>query len=326
MPTLELSEVRARYGAEIARRLEESVGGTELIAVAARYHLATGGKRLRALLPVWVCVNLGGEGADALDLGVGLELLHNATLVHDDLQDGDTHRRGQPAVWSRWGAAQAINVGDALFFRGLGRVIAAPRGLAFVSAALAAMNDVIGGQALEFQLQLPPSDPEHLAPNLASWERMAAGKTASLFAACILAGALAAGHDDDARAAAGRFGRRVGLLFQVQDDLLDLVGDKGRGQRATDIAEGKISFPVAWAVEHGDADVVARLLAIVRSPRAETSMAMVEEALDLLTRLGAIDATIAWVRSEASAASADPLAAAVPGFVARLLDPVRHVL
>lgn len=326
MASLELDEIRARFGAEISRRLEESVGGSDFIDAAARYHLATGGKRLRALLPVWVCANLGGDPSDALDLGVGLELLHNATLVHDDLQDGDTHRRGRPAVWTRWGAAQAINVGDALFFRGLSRVASAPRGLAFVPQALAAMSDVIGGQALEFQLQLPTSDPDHLAPSLASWERMAAGKTAALFAACIGAGVVAAGLDEAARGAAGRFGRRVGLLFQVQDDLLDLVGDKGRGQRATDIAEGKISFPVAWAVEHGDAEAVARLLEIVRSPRAETSPPMVEEALALLNRLGAIEATIAWIRAESAQADADPLAAAVPRLVARLLDPVRHVL
>ncbi|PKN58289.1 MAG: hypothetical protein CVU56_06505 [Deltaproteobacteria bacterium HGW-Deltaproteobacteria-14] len=326
MVALELAGIRARYGPEVTRRLEESVGGADFIDSAARYHLATGGKRLRALLPVWVCANLGGDASDALDLGVGLELLHNATLVHDDLQDGDTLRRGQPTVWSRWGAAQAINVGDALFFRGLARVASAPRGLAFVSQALDAMSGVIGGQALEFQLQLPTSDPDHLAPSLASWERMAAGKTAALFAACISAGVFAAGRDDGARVAAGRFGRRVGLLFQVQDDLLDLVGDKGRDQRATDIAEGKISFPVAWAVEHGDVEAVTRLLAIVRAPRAETTPAMVEEALALLHRLGAIDATIAWLRAESAHADADPLAAAVPGFVARLLDPVRHVL
>ena len=326
MARVEQAEIHARFGAEIARRLEASVGSDDLLDVAARYHLATGGKRLRALLPPWVCANLGGDPADALDLGVGFELLHNATLVHDDLQDGDTQRRGQPAVWARCGAAQAINVGDALFFRGLERIANAPRGGAFLPEAFTAMSAVIGGQALEFQLQLPPADPLHLTPRLASWERMAGGKTAALFAACIRAGAFAARRDDTGCAAAAAFGRRVGLLFQVQDDLLDLVGDKGRGQRATDLAEGKISFPVAWAVEHAAPAAVDRLLAVVRAPRAETTPAMVQDALDLLDQTGAIAATIAWLRSEAAHAEADPMADSVPGFVERVLDPVRHVL
>ncbi|TNF24236.1 MAG: polyprenyl synthetase family protein [Deltaproteobacteria bacterium] len=326
MTVLELSEVRERYLAEIERRLVASVASDELIDVAARYHLATGGKRLRALLPVWICGNLGGRSEDALDFGVGFELFHNATLVHDDLQDGDTHRRGQDVVWVRWGVPQAINVGDALFFRALSRITSAPRGASLVPAALDAMAAVICGQALEFQLQLPANDPSHLAATLASWERMAAGKTAALFAICMRAGVFAAGGDAAAEASAAAFGRHVGLLFQVQDDLLDLVGDKGRGERATDIAEGKISFPVAWAAEHGEAGRTARLLEIVRTPRGETSRAMMDEALDLLEQTGAIAATIDWIRSATAEAEANPLFGAVPGFVERILDPIRHVL
>ena len=80
-------------------------------------HLATGGKRLRALIPSWLHTNRGGALAEVLPMAIGVELLHNATLVHDDLQDGDTHRRGEPTTWMHYGEAQAINAGDALYSR-----------------------------------------------------------------------------------------------------------------------------------------------------------------------------------------------------------------
>lgn len=315
-----------RHGRQLDEALVAAVAGDGLLERAARYHLATGGKRLRALLPIWVCESLGGRGEDALPIGVGFELLHNATLVHDDLQDGDALRRGAPAVWTRWGAAQAINVGNALFFRGLDAMTEAPSGPSLLPAAFAAMLEIVAGQALEFQLQLPRADPDHVPATLESWTRMASGKTAALFAVCVRGGVHAAGGDASACEAGARFGRRLGLLFQVQDDLLDLVGDKGRDQRATDIAEGKVSYPVAWLADNHQGPEVDRLLAIVRAPRAETSPAMIAEALELLGRLGAIDATATYVRDEAAHASADPLASALPGLITRVLEPVRHAL
>lgn len=321
-----LAAIAGRYRAQVDERLFAAVAGDGLLERAARYHLGTGGKRLRALLPIWVCEGLGGRGEDAVPLGVGFELLHNATLVHDDLQDGDAFRRGAPAVWTRWGAAQAINVGNALFFRGLEAMREAPCGPALFPSAFAAMLEIVAGQALEFQLQLPRADPDHVPATLASWTRMASGKTAALFAVCVAAGVRAAGGDAGACDAGADFGRRLGLLFQVQDDLLDLVGDKGRDQRATDIAEGKVSYPVAWVADHHRGVEAERLLAIVGAPRAETSPAMIAEALELLQRLGAIDATARYVREEAARASADPLGPALPGLVARVLEPVRHAL
>ena len=87
--------------------MSEATGGAGLMSSMADYHLATGGKRLRALLPPWVCASLGAPEAleTAITLGVGLELLHNGTLVHDDVQDGDALRRGEPTVWRRWSVA-----------------------------------------------------------------------------------------------------------------------------------------------------------------------------------------------------------------------------
>jgi geranylgeranyl pyrophosphate synthase len=319
-------EVRRRFQDEIERRIHESIRGPGLMGEMLVYHLATGGKRMRALLPVWACINLGGRPEAALDLGVGLELLHNATLIHDDLQDGDTHRRGQPTVWYRWGAAQAINAGDALIFKGLERITHAPAGPRLLSAITAALSRLASGQAMELELQLPPDHEGALAPARAIWEQMARAKTGALFAACLRAGAAAAEQDETLEQRAAAYGEDVGLLFQVQDDYLDLVADKGRLQRGSDLVEGKLSFPVVWALENGSADDVAPLRALLAGKREERSPALVAEALSALHRSGALAATAAWLAAASAAAEAHPMAEIVPGWASHCLAPVKHML
>jgi hypothetical protein len=204
-----------RYFGEIERRVLES-RGSGIIGEMIDYHLGTGGKRIRALLPVWVCHNLGGCAEEAFDLGAGLELLHNATLVHDDIQDGDTHRRGRPTVWHQWGIAQAINAGDALIFEGFMRIArarAAPRLMRPIAETLVRL---VGGQAREFQLQLSRDQRWFIPPTSREWERMARGKTGALFAACMRAGAAAAEMDDATLESAARYGEDVGLVAPLR--------------------------------------------------------------------------------------------------------------
>jgi geranylgeranyl diphosphate synthase type I len=318
-------EASLRYSGEIERRIRESKG-SGIIGEMIDYHLEAGGKRIRALLPVWVCHNLGGRAEEAIDLGAGLELLHNATLVHDDIQDGDTHRRGRPTVWHKWGMPQAINAGDALIFTAFTRIArakAAPRLMGPIAEALVRL---VEGQAREFQFQLSGEQRWAIAPTLPEWEKMARGKTGALFAACMRAGAAAAEVNDALVESAAQYGEDVGLLFQVQDDYLDLVGDKGREQRASDLMEGKLSFPVVWAYEHGDPAVIAPLRATLGRKREERTWAMVEDALQALHRSFAIDATGTWLRDAAKAASEHPMARAVPGWAERCLAPVAHAL
>ncbi|MEZ4268155.1 MAG: polyprenyl synthetase family protein [Myxococcota bacterium] len=326
--SLTLHEVRDRFGAEIEARLDRAFGedSQRLLAVMGRAHMATGGKRLRALVPCWIAENLAGAGARAMDLGVGLELIHNATLVHDDLQDGDTHRRGEETLWRRFGEAQAINAGDGLYFLGMDIIAGAPDGAALVQPVSKAMLRVIEGQVMEFQLQLPPGDPAHLGVSGAAWERMAGGKTGALFGACFRAGAVAGGWRGAEADAAARYGESLGLLFQVQDDYLDLVGDKGRDLRGSDLAEGKLSFPVVWAFENASPPLAAELRAVVSTPREGTDDAMVARGIALLEECGALDATATWLREALDDASRGPVAALVPGLAEQILAPVRHAL
>ncbi len=290
----------------------------------ARYQLASGGKRLRALIPVLLAERLAGEGESALPLGVALELLHNGTLVHDDLQDGDTVRRGLPSVWTAWDPAQAINSGSWLFFRALKLAHEHPKAAVIVPYILDAMIAIVSGQAQEFQLQQPVDASDHIPASLANWHAMADGKTAALFGVAARCGALVANADHDDAAS---FGRNLGLMFQIQDDLLDLVGNKGRNARATDLCEGKISYPVAWALSEAPAGPdVETIRRVVTTPRAETTDDQVSEGLAALEATGAIAETARAVAEYGRTLSSHPLCDKLPGLVAAVLAPVRHVL
>ncbi len=211
----------------------------------ARYHMKTGGKRLRALLPLLTAEALGSDPAALVPLGAACEVLHNATLVHDDLQDGDRLRRGEPTVWARYGMPQAINLGDAMFYWTLLLVqrldAPADRREAVAERVLLETLRVIDGQEQEFSLKTAPA-------NLEGYFAMVEGKTSGLFAlpmagAALYCGAPPAVVDDLAEAA-----RHMGVLFQIQDDVLDLYGSKGRDMVGTDIAEGKRSALVVRAL------------------------------------------------------------------------------
>lgn len=319
-------EARLRWGAELERRLGESVSATGLVREMLRYQLGSRGKRIRSLLPVWGASNLGGDPEDALDLGVGLELLHNATLVFDDLQDGDLYRRDLPTVWHRWGAAQAINAGNALVFEAFARIGAAPAGARVTQAVCAQMVRVTEGQAMEFQLKLPEGDPAAIRPTVAAWEDVAERKTGALFTTCFQAATLAARAGEQTVDDAATFGALIGILFQAQDDYLDLVGEKGRRARCSDLMEGKISLPVAWAFEHAGAPERDALAAVVAAPRERKTPAQIDEAFGLLERTGALRATADRLVDLHDRALAHPLSESFPGLATRILAPVVHAL
>lgn len=319
-------EARLRWGAQLERRLGEGMSASGLVREMAGYQIGTRGKRIRLLLPVWGASNLGGRPEDALDLGVGLELLHNATLAFDDLQDGDLYRRGLPTVWHRWGAAQAINAGNALVFEAFARLGQAPEGARVTRAVCAQMVRVTEGQAMEFQLKLPEGDPAAIRPSVAAWEAVAARKTGALFTACFQAAVIAARAGERAVDDAAAWGALLGLLFQAQDDYLDLVGEKGREVRHSDLAEAKVSLPVAWALDHADAPERDALRAFLATPRERKSPETLDAAFELLDRTGALRATADRLCALVDEALAHPLAAVFPGLAARLVAPVAHAL
>lgn len=292
----------------------------------AWYQLDTGGKRLRPLITVLAAEALGGDPALALPAAAGIELLHNATLVHDDFQDGDTVRRGKPTIWKQHGWEQSINAGDGLYFMGLSLIartqIPGEQLGALMGCVAERMTQVVRGQVDEFRLKGKerPSEDEYL--------EVIRGKTAGLFSLPLEAAALVAGTDAAERRAIARAGEVLGLLFQIQDDLLDLVGEKGRDRVGTDIAEGKPSLPVVRAINGADRQAAARVLHIARLPRADTTDAHIAEATALLESTGALPSSFDTVRTLAAEvrATGGRLAPLLDDLVTAILAPIQHRL
>jgi geranylgeranyl diphosphate synthase, type I len=318
-------ETSSQYLEAIHARMEASKLARGLAREMLDYHMTTMGKRMRAILPVWVCRNLGGDPEAAFDFGAGFELMHNATLVHDDFQDGDTHRRGQPTVWRRWGAAQAVGAGDVLIFEAFTRLAQAPAAPRVLAAISNDLTRVAEGQVMDLQSTFPEMITCGPKPTTALWECVARYKTGAFFAACLRAGAAAAGAADDVVENLAAYGEELGVLFQLQDDVLDLMGNKGREHPGADLLEGKLSYPVAWMYELGAA-VCGPLRDVLERPRAERTWLLVAEAVAALRRTGAIADAVQRIVRMKSVLEKSPLAWVVPGLVQRILSPISHVL
>lgn len=308
-----------------------AMGATnEFAGQMVREHLHTGGKRLRARLAIAALDALGGRAELTVPWAAACELLHNATLIHDDVQDGDRTRRGHPTVWARHGRAQAINAGDLLLmlpFLAIDHVQADAelrwtlgRTLATCAAAIAR------GQTAELVLS---------ANRDATWgayHHAVAGKTGALFQLPVEGSALMAGRSaEEARWLSSAF-QPLGLLFQMQDDVLDLYGDKGRGARGSDLREGKISVLVIEHLASTPADA-EWLWALLAAPREQTSSAQIDEAIRRFRSGGALSAAVARIEREAAAVLESPALATVPGLwalaaalVDNVLTPIAHIM
>lgn len=254
---------------------EESPADSSLAKMCA-YHMDTGGKRLRALLPLAVGEALGVDAAKLVAFGAACEMLHNATLVHDDLQDGDRVRRGKPTVWVEFGQARAINLGDAMFYWSLLILMRldadAQRRENLSKRLLRETLRVIDGQDREFLLK------DLAAPTMADYFKMVEGKTSGLFALPMAGAAEFCAAPAELVAALERAAGHLGVLFQIQDDVLDLYADKGREHRGTDICEGKISVLVVHFLSHAPPELCARMREVLAAERDQTTHAQIDWA------------------------------------------------
>lgn len=202
-----------------------------------------GGKFLRGCLALWAAEQCGGTEA-ALPVAAAVEWIHNFTLVHDDIQDGDRERRHRPTVWAVFGAAQAINAGDgmhAVAYRAL--LAGRDRPQARLRAAAAINNAILGvieGQCLDLALE------GQIDTTAATYLRLARAKTGALIGAALEAGALISGAEARRAGQLRRAGVELGVAFQIRDDWLGTWGDAqvtGKGCGG-DIARRKLTYPV----------------------------------------------------------------------------------
>ena len=210
---------------------------------------APSGKRMRPALVLWACEALGGDPESALPAAVAVELIHNFTLIHDDIQDGDRQRRHRDTVWAIWGAAQGINAGDGIFALALQTLLVpgpdAERRMRAAHALTAAVVEVVEGQCQDLALEGSP------AASTASYLSMATAKTGALLGASLAAGALVAGADDECARRFDAAGRLLGLAFQVRDDWLGTWGEvelTGKA-RDSDLRRRKVTYPIVAAYE-----------------------------------------------------------------------------
>ena len=263
-----------------------------------RYHLgldgsgARTGKRMRPLLGLLAYASITGEFRPALPGAAAVELGHNFSLVHDDIEDADRQRHHRPTLWALHGIPQAINTGDAIF--SLSRV------------ALHRLSDLGFSDAKVLRLMrlydttcLALCEGQYI--DIAASERgaemsvdlyfdMIGRKTASLIAASVEAGAILASDDNDVIARYRGFGWALGIAFQLNDDLLGIWGAaQATGKEPSDLARHKKTLPVLYALEHGTAPDVARLRELQRSP--DPSADAIAEAVAILERSGAREYT-----------------------------------
>ena len=206
----------------------------------------TTGKRIRPLLLLLTTASCGGDWAKGLPAAAAVELVHNFSLVHDDIQDNSPKRRGRPTVWVKWGSPMAINVGDALFVMSnlaltdLGDDIPAERRLQTVQILQRTCLDLTRGQFLDMSFE------KRNDVRVEDYWLMVTGKTASLLSACCHIGAILGNADESTEEAYRSFGHFLGLAFQVQDDILGIWGDENviGKSTASDLIERKKTLPV----------------------------------------------------------------------------------
>lgn len=246
-PFLKFSDaMRGRIDAALDRYTEPADGLPDGLRAAIRHSLLAPAKRLRPLLVLMAAEACGCSWERALPAACAVEMIHTYSLIHDDLpaMDDDDMRRGLPSCHARFGEAAAILAGDALLalaFDVLARDLPEPRLAAECTAILAQAaggTALVGGQFDDLTCEGSAGDVELL-------ERIHARKTGALFLASLHMGGAIAEAGPDQRAALETFGRKLGLAFQIVDDLLDLRGDESTlGKRTGKDAErGKLTFP-----------------------------------------------------------------------------------
>ena len=241
------AEILAQASAKVGPALEEAIGRlSPELQPPVRHHMDGGGKRVRAALVLTSAAAAGGWEETGIVGAVAIELVHNFSLLHDDIIDEDRHRRHRPTVWAEFGVGPAIVAGDALAALSTEILleVPSPERVRAAGVLARATREMIAGQAddMAFETRSSASVEECIA--------MAAGKTGALLSCAASLGAILAGAPEPTVFALAEFGMHLGVSFQAIDDILGIWGDSARTGKPTgnDLVQKKITLPVAVAL------------------------------------------------------------------------------
>jgi geranylgeranyl diphosphate synthase type I len=264
MSTNSIDAITQTYLEAIEDELQKAVkrannlGNTELHDMLA-YHMGwqgdrkkieSRGKRIRPLLVLLSCSAAGGDWTRALPGATAVELVHNFSLIHDDIEDHSLLRRGRPTIWNKWGIPQAINTGDAMFALAhleairLSNTVSPSIALKAVELLQSTCLHLTQGQYLDLSYETRND------LSIDDYWQMVEGKTAALMAVSTEMGALAAYRNETTSSLYHKFGWKLGLAFQVQDDFLGIWGNSSLTGKSSqsDLVTGKITLPILFGL------------------------------------------------------------------------------
>ncbi len=293
----------SRYREPLTAEMRSVVGdGDGLLYRLIRYHLGweeadgrpgpgAGGKALRPALCLLAAEAAGGNLHACLPAAAAIELIHNFSLVHDDIEDGDRTRHGRRTVWDIWGVPQAINAGDGLWaLAGRAFLRCVERGIP-VDVTLRAyglLNEscltIIEGQAMDLAFEGRSFGAGDTAPvDEHEYLEMIARKTGALIAGALAVGAMLGSGDQATADGFWRLGQHLGRVFQIQDDVLGIWGEEqltGKSN-SSDIRRRKQSYPVVYTLSRGPATARAELAAVYTLPEIDdAAVARAVQAMD----------------------------------------------
>ena len=257
------------------------------LKAAMAHYPAAGGKRLRPLLATIVSESVGGKPSAAIPFGAALELVHNFTLVHDDIMDEDDTRRGIKTVHAQWGVPEAILAGDAMFARAFEIVldsdVDSPRAVKLVEILARSVRLLAEGQQMDMDSE------KRKSVTTEEYLKMIERKTAVLYSAAAQGGAVVGGASEAQQEALFEFGRLIGLGFQIWDDVLDLRSDQETFGKPVlnDIRNGKKTLIVVNALEDLKGQQRKDFLSVLGKKNAK--MKELAMARDILEEVGAVD-------------------------------------
>ncbi|MCJ2554613.1 MAG: polyprenyl synthetase family protein [Candidatus Thermoplasmatota archaeon] len=263
--------------------IQRSIDSREsLLTEIAGYVIGAGGKRVRPAVTILSYYVVGGKDVDrAVQIAAALELVHSATLLHDDINDGGVMRRGQPAAFKKYGLQNALVTGDFLFTKAF--AIGARFDPEIVEVTAEACVRLAEGEVRQQgnARDLSMSEEDYLA--------IIQQKTAGLFAAGARIGAMLGGGNPQQIAALSEYGRHLGIAFQIVDDILDVVGDESVTGKpiGSDVREGNVTLLLQHALNNGNPTARTELEGIIREgPKSEEE---VLRAIDIIAASGAVD-------------------------------------